>query len=74
MKVGAMAESFRTDFKTAVQIAAKLGAEGIQAYANGETIHTGMSCLLYTSYIRNAKYTGAVRVRTPARKTRLDEA
>lgn len=43
MKVGAMAESFRTDFKTAVQIAAKLGAEGIQAYANGETIHTGMS-------------------------------
>ena len=43
MKIGAMAESFRTNFRDAVRTAASLGAQGIQAYANGETIHAGMN-------------------------------
>lgn len=33
MKIGVMVESFRQDFKTSVEKAAKLGAQGIQAYA-----------------------------------------
>ena len=43
MKIGAMAESFRLDFKDAVHLAASLGVQGIQAYANGETVHEKMS-------------------------------
>ena len=34
MKIGVMAESFRTDFKSAVKIAKQLGADGMQAYAS----------------------------------------
>lgn len=34
MKIGVMAESFRTDFKSAVNIAKQLGANGMQAYAS----------------------------------------
>ncbi len=33
MKIGVMAESFRTDFKTAVEKAAALGVSGLQKYA-----------------------------------------
>ena len=34
MKIGVMAESFRTDFKSAVAVAKQLGANGMQAYAS----------------------------------------
>ncbi len=34
MKIGVMAESFRTDFKTAAAIAKQLGASGMQSYAS----------------------------------------
>ena len=34
MKIGVMAESFRTDFNSAVKIAKSLGADGMQAYAS----------------------------------------
>lgn len=33
MKIGAMVESFRSDFRTGVEKAAKLGVAGVQAYA-----------------------------------------
>lgn len=35
MKIGVMAESFRCDFRTAIEKAAALGAEGVQKYAVG---------------------------------------
>lgn len=38
MKIGVIVESFRTDFRTAVKKAAKLGAAGIQKYAVGEEL------------------------------------
>jgi len=38
MKIGVISNSFRTDFRTAVKKAAKLGADGIQTYAGGEAI------------------------------------
>ena len=34
MKIGVMVESFRQDFRTSVEKAAKLGAQGVQAYAS----------------------------------------
>ena len=44
MKIGVMVESFRKDFKTGVEKAAKLGASGIQAYATfGELQFDGMN-------------------------------
>ncbi|MDR3317922.1 MAG: sugar phosphate isomerase/epimerase [Clostridiales bacterium] len=43
MKIGVLIESFKKDFRTALKTAAGLGAEGIQAYANSETIYAGMT-------------------------------
>jgi len=39
MKIGAMVESFRLDFKSGVEKAASLGVEGIQAYASWGELH-----------------------------------
>ncbi len=38
MKIGVFIESFRTDFKTAVEKAATLGIEGIQKFGTGEEL------------------------------------
>ena len=38
MKIGVMVESFRKDFRGGVDMAAKIGASGIQAYATGGTL------------------------------------
>jgi sugar phosphate isomerase/epimerase len=44
MKIGVMLESFRIDLRTAVERAASLGAEGLQAYAvNGELAPKNMT-------------------------------
>lgn len=43
LKIGAMIESFRRPFREAAHMAAALGAQGVQAYANGETISPSMS-------------------------------
>ncbi len=39
MKIGVMAESFRCDFRTAIEKAAALGADGVQKYAVGEELN-----------------------------------
>ena len=41
MKIGVMAESFRKDFPTACQIAASIGAQGVQKYLNEEAVTWG---------------------------------
>lgn len=43
MKIGVILESFRKEFKEAVKEAAKLGADGVQMYANTQTVHADMS-------------------------------
>lgn len=43
MKIGVILESFRKEFKEAVEEAAKLGADGVQMYANTQTVHADMS-------------------------------
>ncbi len=43
LKIGAMTESFRRPFPEAVKLAAKLGAQGIQTYANGEVLRARMT-------------------------------
>lgn len=43
MKIGVMIESFRTDFVSAAKAAKALGAQGVQAYANSETISADMT-------------------------------
>lgn len=43
MKIGVLIESFKTDFSIAVEQASRLGVQGIQAYADTENIHAGMS-------------------------------
>lgn len=45
MKIGMMVESFRTDFYSALKLAKKLGADGVQAYANSEIINEKMTSL-----------------------------
>ena len=42
MKIGAMIESFRLDFKEAAAAAKKIGADGVQMYALG-TVHADMT-------------------------------
>ncbi len=42
MKIGAMIESFRLDFKEAAAAAKKIGADGVQVYASG-IVHADMS-------------------------------
>ena len=39
MKIGVMAESFRKPFRESIEIAARLGAQGIQKYATGGEIY-----------------------------------
>ena len=51
MKIGVIAESFRKDFKEAVKSAAALGANGLQLYANTETLNENLS----PSQIREVK-------------------
>ena len=46
MKIGVFIESFRTDFKTAVEKAAALGLEGIEKFGTGEEL----------TWIRSAKH------------------
>lgn len=43
MKIGVILESFRKEFKEAVKEAAKLGADGVQMYANTQTVYADMS-------------------------------
>lgn len=43
MKIGAMAESFRLNFKDTLTVAKRLGVNGIQAYADTKTINSDMS-------------------------------
>lgn len=43
MKIGAILESFRKDFKTAVKEAAALGIDGLQMYASTETVNADMT-------------------------------
>ncbi|GHU98367.1 hypothetical protein FACS1894211_02000 [Clostridia bacterium] len=43
MKIGVLIESFRKDFDTSLKIAAELGVQGIQAYANGKTVHPDLT-------------------------------
>lgn len=42
MKIGAMIESFKMDFKQAAAAAKKIGADGVQIYASG-TVHADMT-------------------------------
>ncbi len=43
LKIGAMTESFRKPFPDAVRLAAKLGAQGVQTYANGDVLRAQMT-------------------------------
>ena len=43
MKIGAIAESFRTDFSSAIKAIKGLGIDGVQAYANTDAIHAKMT-------------------------------
>ncbi len=42
MKIGAILESFRKPFAEAVKLARAAGADGMQMYANTQTVHSGM--------------------------------
>ncbi len=42
MKIGVIIESFRKPFAEAVKAAAGIGADGVQMYANTQTVHAGM--------------------------------
>ena len=43
MKTGVLAESFRLPFRDALRAAKKAGADGVQMYANTETVHADMT-------------------------------
>ncbi|HIZ02966.1 MAG TPA: sugar phosphate isomerase/epimerase [Candidatus Borkfalkia avistercoris] len=43
MKIGAILESFRKPFAEAAKLARTAGIDGLQMYANTETVHAGMS-------------------------------
>lgn len=43
MKIGAIIESFQKPFAESVKLAAKLGANGVQMYANTETVNVNMT-------------------------------
>lgn len=43
MKIGAILESFRKPFSEAAKLARTAGIDGLQMYANTETVHAGMS-------------------------------